>query len=54
MPKELTKALKKQKSNLAWEKLAPSKKKILRYLNSLKTKESVDKNILKIANAVTK
>jgi len=46
----LKKALQKnQKSNLAFEQLTPSRRKeILRYINGLKTREAIERNIEKV------
>ena len=56
MPEALAKALSKDKTaKSGWEKLIPSRKKeILAYLNSLKAKESVERNIERLLSKILK
>jgi len=50
MPEKLAKALAQNtKAKIAFEKLIPSRRKdIIRYLNALKTQESLDRNVKKV------
>ncbi len=52
MPKKLTQVLAQNpKAKAAFEQLIPSHQKdIIRYLNSLKTEESLDRNVKKVLN----
>jgi uncharacterized protein YdeI (YjbR/CyaY-like superfamily) len=55
MPSDFAKALKtNQEANLVFEQLTASRKhEIVRYLARLKTKETLDKNIIRAINFLT-
>lgn len=54
VPKKLSAFSKNKKAKLAFEMLAPSRRvEILRYLNAMKTRESLDRNVRKVVAHLT-